>query len=66
MNRHYWEILFPNVRFTDKIEVEYSDGTTEMFKHLYFDNMCLEDVDWKDVVDCYEVQIYEENSAELR
>jgi hypothetical protein len=55
MNRHYWEILFPNVRFTDKIKVEYSDGTTEMFKHLYFDNMCLEDVDWKDVVDCYEV-----------
>lgn len=52
-----WEEMFPNVRFTDKIEVEYKDGTTEKVKHLYFDDMPLEDIDWENVVDCYELQL---------
>ncbi len=50
-----WQEMFPDVKFTDKIEVVYSDGTTEMHKHLYFDDMPLENINWKDVVDCYEV-----------
>lgn len=50
-----WEAKFPHVPFTDKVQVKYSDGQTETFKHLYNHIGDLETVDWNDVVDCYEV-----------
>ena len=50
-----WELKFPSVRFTDKVQVTYSDGKSETFKHLYNRIDELELVDWNDVVDCYEV-----------
>jgi len=50
-----WQEMFPNVDFTDKICIEYSDGSREEIKHLYLDEWVLDEVDWSTVVDCFEV-----------
>tara|TARA_R110000751_G_scaffold26104_1_gene70291 strand:+ start:995 stop:1186 length:192 start_codon:yes stop_codon:yes gene_type:complete len=50
-----WQEMFPNVDFTDKIYIEYSDGSAEKIKHLYHDDWVLDEVDWSTVVDCVEV-----------
>lgn len=50
-----WETKFPNVQFTDKVQLTYSDGRTETFKHLYNSDYELQFVDWDTVVNCYEV-----------
>jgi len=55
MNNYYWEMLFPNVSFRDKIHIEYSDGTSEVIKHLYLNSFILKEIDWENVVDCFEV-----------
>ena len=50
-----WEIKFPHVRFTDKVGIEYADGTTETIKHLYNDTSRLHEINWDNVIDCYAV-----------
>ena len=50
-----WEIKFPHVRFTDKVGIEYADGTTETIKHLYNDTSRLHEINWDNVTDCYAV-----------
>lgn len=57
MNNYYWEMMFPNVSFRDKINIEYSDGTSEVIKHLYLNSFILKEIEWENVVDCYEVQL---------
>lgn len=49
-----WQEMFPNVDFTDKICIEYSDGSKEI-RHLYQDDWVLNVVDWASVVDCFEI-----------
>ncbi len=46
--------LFPEVSFNDKIVVYFSDGSVEYFKHLYFSEEELEEIDWSKVIKCYE------------
>lgn len=50
-----WEIKFPHVRFTDKVELTFSDGQTETLKHLYNSDYELQCVNWDAVVKCEEV-----------
>ncbi len=50
-----WELEFPNVRFTDKVNVTYGDGRQETFKHLYNSDYELQFVDWSTVVKCEDV-----------
>ncbi len=50
-----WEILFPDVSFKDKICVVYIDGTEEIYKHLYVNSFVLEEINWVNVTDCFEV-----------
>ena len=47
--------MFPNVDFTDKICIKYSDGSEETIRHLYHDDWVLDEVDWSTVVDCFEI-----------
>ena len=51
MNNYYWEMMFPNVSFRDKIHIEYSDGTSEVIKHLYLNSFILKEIDWENVVE---------------
>ena len=44
-----YEELFPDVKFTDKVEVIYKDGSVDKLKHLYFDNLVLKEIDWDEV-----------------
>lgn len=50
-----WQEMFPNVDFTDKICIKYSDGSLEEIKHLYQDEWVLDVIDWDSVVDCFEI-----------
>lgn len=50
-----WEILFPYVSFRDKICVVYADGTEEIYKHLYINSFVLKEINWENVIDCFEV-----------
>ena len=53
MNTNYKD-LFPEVSFTDKVEVHFIDGTVEYFKHLYMCEEELEEIDWSKVIKCNE------------
>lgn len=53
MNATYKD-LFPEVSFTDKVEVHFNDGSVQYFKHLYMSEEELEEVDWSKVIKCYE------------
>lgn len=53
-----WKEMFPDVSFTNKVRIEFIDGTWIVLKHLYFDSSVLETVDWDKVIDCFEVQSY--------
>ena len=55
MNNYWWEILFPDVSFRDKICVVYADGTEEIYKHLYMNSFVLKEINWENVIDCFEV-----------
>ena len=55
MNNYYWEMLFPNVNFRDKICVVFSDGSEVIYKHLYLNSFMLKEINWENVIDCYEV-----------
>lgn len=55
MDTNLWEQKFPNVSFTDKVCVEFLDGTAMVCKHLYHDDAVLYDIDWSQVVEVYEV-----------
>lgn len=46
---------FPDVKFSDKIAVYFADGSIQTFKHLYFDNTALDEIDWDQVVDCHDI-----------
>lgn len=50
-----WEEKFPDVRFTDKISVDFEDGSSETIKWLYNDTSRLHEIDWDTVVHCQEV-----------
>ena len=50
-----WNVKFPEVKFIDKVFIEYKDGTSELLKHLYFDNSRLFSIDWSEVASCSEV-----------
>ena len=55
MNNYWWEILFPNVSFRDKVCVVYADGTEEVYNHLYLNSFVLKEIKWENVTDCFEV-----------
>lgn len=57
MNNYFYEILFPDVSFRDKICVVFSDGSSKIYKHLYLNSFILKEIEWENVVDCYEVQL---------
>ena len=57
MNNYFYEILFPDVSFRDKICVVFSDGSSKIYKHLYLNSFILKQIEWENVVDCYEVQL---------
>ena len=57
MSNYFYEMLFPDVSFRDKICVVFSDGSTEVYKHLYMNSYILKEIEWENVVDCYEVQL---------
>ena len=56
MSNYFYEMLFPDVSFRDKICVVFSDGSTEVYKHLYMNSFILKEIEWENVVNCYEVQ----------
>ena len=56
MSTYFYEMLFPDVSFRDKICVVFSDGSTEVYKHLYMNSFILKEIEWENVVNCYEVQ----------
>ena len=49
-----WEMKFPHVNFTDKVHIDYKDGTSQCVKHLYNDTSELLNINWDDVADCDE------------
>jgi|DEB0MinimDraft_4_1074332.scaffolds.fasta_scaffold212808_2 hypothetical protein len=55
MDTEVWVHKFPDVSFTDKVCVEFGDGSARVFKHLYHDDSELHEVDWQQVVAVYEV-----------
>lgn len=50
-----FEELFPDVSFNDKVCVVFKDGNQQEFTHLYYDNSELNQLDWADVADCFEI-----------
>lgn len=50
-----YRLQFPDVNFSDKIAVYFADGSIQTFKHLYFDNTALDEIDWDQVVDCHDI-----------
>lgn len=50
-----YESLFPSINFNDKVCVVFKDGNQQEFTHLYYDNSVLNQLDWTDVVDCFEI-----------
>ena len=57
MNNYFYEMLFPDVSFRDKICVVFSNGSSKIYKHLYLNRFILKEIEWENVVDCYEVQL---------
>jgi len=55
MSNYFYEMLFPDVSFRDKICVVFSDGSSKVYKHLYLNSFILKEIEWENVVDCYEV-----------
>lgn len=53
--RTMYRLQFPDVNFSDKIAVYFADGSIQTFKHLYFDNTALDEIDWDQVVDCHDI-----------
>lgn len=49
-----WEMKFPHVNFTDKVHIDYKDGTSQCVKHLYNGTSELLNINWDDVADCDE------------
>ena len=54
LSKPVWEVKFPHVHFTDKVHIDYKDGTSQCVKHLYNGTSELLNINWDDVVDCDE------------
>ena len=55
MNNYFYEMLFPDVNFRDKICVVFCDGSSKEYKHLYLNSFILKEIEWENVVDCFEI-----------
>lgn len=49
-----WNAMFPHVSFTDKVAV-IIDGQTKVIKHLYYNDEELNNINWDNVSDCFDV-----------